>query len=114
MTAKQLWTKVLTNIKQGDRVTLSDGEAKCAGIDLSILLNQICGIDEVIFCSISRPKCPPDRALKELEKKHNLLIQSKVEPFYVFDGKQHPVKSVAREERDGRKVSALARLNQLC
>jgi hypothetical protein len=45
-------------------------------------------------------------------KKHNLLIQSKVKPFYVYDGKRHPVKSVAREKRDGHEEDALSWLNQ--
>ena len=69
------------------------------GVDLSVILHQVIHKDLPALCLNLVSQYPPDEVLMELHHRHNLIIlKDSITPYYVFDGKQHPMKYVAQQQ----------------
>lgn len=112
MTVQDLWKYPLKNVKK-DKVSLSTLKGSTVAVDISIWLHQILGsIDEVANCVQMHPPYRPVRLLSEIKRRHKILVDSGLKPMYVFDGRRHPMKVVAREKRDNPLESAIKWLDE--
>ena len=106
MTVQDLWTHPLKKVKES-KIPLSTLKGKTIAVDISIWLHQIVGvIEEVSLFILNKPAYQPDRLVRELRRRHKVLDDAGLNPIYVFDGKRHPMKVVAREQRDTPQESA--------
>ncbi len=78
---------------------------------MSPWLYQCSAIKEVLLCWFSKPQYEPTALLREIQRRHNMLTDLGITPFYVFDGSRHPMKVVARQSRDKKLASARDYLN---
>lgn len=86
------------------------GEGKILGIDVSIWFHKIIHhIDEVREFHIE-PPVPITSFLADFKVLHENLRALGVEPFYVFDGMRHPMKSGEDAER---RIKAREQLSKL-
>lgn len=100
MTVRDLWKHPLKKVKES-KVPLSTLKGKTIAVDVSIWLHQIVGVvDEVSLFLQNKPAYRPERLVRELRRRHKVLADAGLNPIYVFDGKRHPMKVVAREQRD--------------
>lgn len=106
MGIKDLWPNLLDSIKKKDAVSFSTFKGKTVGIDISVWLHKYCHTDVVAMCMNSVPQYVPTELLAKLQSNHRLLVNEGITPVYVFDGFRHPMKKVARVERDMRKNEA--------
>lgn len=100
MTIKDLWSKALGDIKKKHAVPFSEFKGITLGIDISVWLHKYCHTDIVALCLNSEPKYPPLELLAKLQSNHQQLTDANIRPYYVFDGFRHPMKKVARKQRE--------------
>jgi len=106
MTVNDLWRFPLKEVKKS-KVSLSTLCGQTIVVDLSIWLHQIIGVvDEVALFLQTKPAYLPRRLVRELWRRHKVLVDSGLKPIYMFDGRRHSMKVVAREQRDGPQESA--------
>lgn len=106
MTIQDLWKSILSRVKEAPKVKLVSQRGKKVGVDISVWIHQILAYDEVVLHLLSAPAYRPHRLLKELERRHGILVRAGIVPLYVFDGCDHPMKSATREERDSPRAAA--------
>ena len=95
MVVKQLFNELLPQIKKRAKEYLSmKFSGQTIGVDISIWLHQAYRLKDVVMCFILQPQYNPEAFLKAIQKHHCYLINCGITPFYVFDGKHHPVKLV--------------------
>jgi len=102
MGIKELWAQALGDIKKRPPVAFSTLKGSTIGIDVSVFLHRYCHTDPVALCMNSVPKYPPTELLAKLKSDHRALVDSGITPYYCFDGFCHPMKKVARVERDNK------------
>ena len=56
--------------------------------------------DAVALRLNSEPKYAPAELLAKFQSNHRALVEEGITPYYCFDGFRHPMKKVAREERE--------------
>jgi 5'-3' exonuclease len=112
MTCSDLWTKLLQNVKK-HKAPLSTLNGSTVAVDISIWLHQILGIiDEVAINVQMHPPYQPVRLVREMKRRHKILVDAGLKTIYVFDGRRHSMKDVARENRDSPLESARKWLNE--
>ena len=102
MGIKDLWSKALGDIKKKDAVPFSTLKGSTIGIDVSIWLHKYCHTDTVALHLNSEPKYAPTELLTKFQGNHRALVDEGITPYYCFDGFRHPMKKVAREERESK------------
>eukprot|EP00978_Attheya_sp_CCMP212_P014763 scaffold37800_cov52-Attheya_sp.AAC.1 len=112
MTIKHLWSDLLPYVKKQRRIRLDTFKGKTIGIDVLVWLHIISQKEEFVLFSNVTPFYPPTDILNEFKYHHDHLQRMGIVPFYIFDGQEHPMKSVARAKRDKMKsdASKLARV----
>jgi 5'-3' exonuclease len=113
MTIKHLWSDLLPHVKKQPRIRLDTFKGKTIGIDVSVWLHIISQKEEFVLASNVTPFYPPTDILNEFKYRHDHLQRMGIVPFYVFDGQEHPMKSVARAKRDKTKSDASKALDRL-
>jgi 5'-3' exonuclease len=106
MGIKELWSKALGDIKKKDAVPFSTLRGTIVGVDVSIWLHMYCHTDTVALHLNSVPKYAPTELLAKFQSNHRALVNEGITPYYCFDGFRHPMKKVAREERENKYNSA--------
>jgi len=106
MGIKDLWSKLLGDIKKKDAVPFSAFKGSIVGIDISVWLHRYCHSDTVALCMNSEPKYKPTELVTKFQINHRSLVDAGITPYYCFDGFRHPMKVVARKERDEKKNKA--------
>jgi exonuclease-1 len=109
------WFKeVLPHVKSGKKVKARTLDKKIIGVDISNWLYVISNnSEEYCLRSNIKPLYPPRAYLDLFKSRHRALTRNGIIPVYIFDGRDHILKSVARSERDRRAAKALEELEKL-
>jgi len=100
MGTSDLWSEALGNINKQPSVPFTTAGGKIIGIDISVWLHKNIHTDLNAQCLLAHPPYPPTDLVTSIKCLHNNLVKAGVIPYYVFDGSRHPMKSVARQQRD--------------
>lgn len=102
MGIKDLWAEALGDIKKKPTAAFSSFKGCTVGIDISVWFHRYCHTEAVALRMNSEPKYPPTELLAKFKSDHRALVDSGISPYYCFDGYRHPMKKVARLERDNK------------
>jgi 5'-3' exonuclease len=110
MGLKDFFPDMLPGFKINNQKPLSVYGGSRIGVDLSIWLHIAVQSTEVALCLHMFPTYVPNEVLSEIQRRHHVLVDSGFTPHYVFDGKRHPIKRIARQAREGSFLEAWNRL----
>jgi hypothetical protein len=95
------WFKAcFKSVKTGKTIKLSTLSGQTIGVDVSVWLHIICSSNEdFVFRHHMQPFYPPSDFLDAFKSRHNTLLRNGITPLYVFDGIDHPMKALEKENR---------------
>jgi len=101
MGVEDFWTKALGDFHEKQKAKLSDYAGKQFAVDISGWIHAALHSSEghTGIAATSMPKYPPEEVVDIIMRKHHLLVDNKISPFYVFDGKPHDMKHERHLER---------------
>ena len=107
MGVQELWKECLPGVKSKPALHFKTAQNTRIAIDVSCLLHaSICKPKNALLVTCV-PPCPPKDVISTLEANHESFVKNGINPCYVFDGCQHPMKAATLAGRDLERKKAL-------
>ena len=114
MTIKQLWECWIPGVKSNPTVSFDVASGQDIAIDFNCWLHGSCSQPLNALCIVNDPPYPPTDIVKTIELWHAKMLEKNITPYYVFDGRKHPMKLNTHNDRQKMKCEALTDLNLFC
>jgi hypothetical protein len=99
MGVDDFWPVLFPNFKKKTPIKLSSLKGRSVGFDLSVWLHHFCAIDEVVKYLSCSPQYRPPALTKAFDRRVATITKHGINPIFVLDGRDHPMKGVARAKR---------------
>ena len=92
MTINQLWGQAMPGVKKKSAVNFDTASNQRIAIDFNCWFYGSCAKPQNALPLNCNPSYPPTELIKTLSTWHQSMLGHNVTPYYVFDGRKHPMK----------------------
>ena len=106
MGVEDLWKHCVPGLKTKDQQHFKTAENARIAVDVSCLLHACMSKPKVALLVNCVPPYVPNEVIGALESNHRCFMTNNIQPLYVFDGCEHPMKANALAVRRAERLKA--------
>ena len=111
MKIKQLWECWVPGVQSNHTVSFDAASGQVIVINFNYWLHGLCSQPLNALHIVNDPLYPPTDIIKTIELWHTKMLEKNITPYYIFDGRKHPMKLNTHKDRREIRCKAMTELN---